>query len=210
MRKKIILDLCGGTGSWSKPYKEAGYDVRLITLPDYNVLTYKPPENVYGIFAAPPCTEYSQMNYGKDKKQLFFAFDKFKHEPNTDILNACLEIIEQCNPVFFAIENPCGIMRKYMGKPEFSFQPYEFGDGWSKKTDVWGKFNKPISTYTWETCPKINLYIRPNRQKPSIAFFHKSAITKIPQLESFNIDSDAALRAITPPGFARAFFKANP
>lgn len=25
---KIILDLCGGTGSWSKPYKEAGYDVR--------------------------------------------------------------------------------------------------------------------------------------------------------------------------------------
>ncbi len=34
-RDKIILDLCGGTGSWSKPYKEAGYDVRLITLPEY-------------------------------------------------------------------------------------------------------------------------------------------------------------------------------
>ena len=31
---KIILDLCGGTGSWSRPYKEAGYDVRLITLPE--------------------------------------------------------------------------------------------------------------------------------------------------------------------------------
>ena len=27
---KIILDLCGGTGSWSKPYKENGYDVRVI------------------------------------------------------------------------------------------------------------------------------------------------------------------------------------
>lgn len=40
---KIILDLCGGTGSWSKPYKEAGYDVRLITLPEYDVLTYDPP-----------------------------------------------------------------------------------------------------------------------------------------------------------------------
>lgn len=25
---KIILDLCGGTGSWSKPYRDAGYDVR--------------------------------------------------------------------------------------------------------------------------------------------------------------------------------------
>lgn len=52
--KKIILDLCGGSGSWSRPYKQAGYDVRLITLPLYDVLLYEPPENVYGILAAPP------------------------------------------------------------------------------------------------------------------------------------------------------------
>jgi len=51
---KIILDLCGGTGSWSRPWKLAGYDVRNITLPDYDVLTYEPPDNVYGILAAPP------------------------------------------------------------------------------------------------------------------------------------------------------------
>lgn len=54
MDKKIILDLCGGSGSWSRPFKQAGYDVRLITLPDYDVLTYEPPENVWGILAAPP------------------------------------------------------------------------------------------------------------------------------------------------------------
>jgi len=24
---KIILDLCGDTGAWSKPYADAGYDV---------------------------------------------------------------------------------------------------------------------------------------------------------------------------------------
>jgi hypothetical protein len=41
--KKIILDLCGGTGAWSKPYKDAGYDVRVITLPEYDVRTYTPP-----------------------------------------------------------------------------------------------------------------------------------------------------------------------
>jgi hypothetical protein len=40
---KIILDLCGGTGSWSKPYRDAGYDVRLITLPEYDVFAYEPP-----------------------------------------------------------------------------------------------------------------------------------------------------------------------
>ena len=36
--RKIILDLCGGTGSWSAPYKQAGYDVRLVTLPDNDVM----------------------------------------------------------------------------------------------------------------------------------------------------------------------------
>lgn len=53
-KPKIILDLCGGTGSWSRYYSLAGYDVRNITLPDFDVLTYEPPENVYGILAAPP------------------------------------------------------------------------------------------------------------------------------------------------------------
>ena len=56
---KIILDLCGGTGAWSKPYKDAGYDVRVITLPEYDVRTYVPPEDVYGVLAAPPCTMFS-------------------------------------------------------------------------------------------------------------------------------------------------------
>jgi len=45
--KKIILDLCGGTGAWSRPYKEAGYDVRVITLPEHDVKTFVPPSAVY-------------------------------------------------------------------------------------------------------------------------------------------------------------------
>jgi hypothetical protein len=210
MNRKIILDLCGGSGAWSKPYRDAGYDVRLITLPEYDVLNYEPPENVYGVLAAPPCTEYSIVN--RDRYitgQYFFDFDKYKNSINTDILNACLKIIEKCNPVFYAIENPCGLMRKYLGRPQFSFQPYQFGDGWSKKTDIWGNFNTPVVTHTWETCPKINLYTRPNRKKPCITFCHKSAKALIPQFDDFEADSDAAFRAITPPGFARAFFKDN-
>jgi hypothetical protein len=208
--EKIILDLCSGTGSWSKPYKDAGYDVRLITLPENDVLTYVPPENVYGILAAPPCTEFSQLNREKFKnKQLFLGYDKYKNSPNTSILNACLSIIEKCNPVIYAIENPCGLMRTYMGKPAFTFQPYQFGDGWTKKTDIWGKFNIPKQKYSWATCPKLALYIRPNRKKPSLAFCHRLAISAIPQLKDFEASTDSALRAITPPGFAKAFFEAN-
>jgi hypothetical protein len=205
--KKIILDLCGGTGSWSKPYKEAGYDVRLITLPENNVLMYEPPENVYGVLTAPPCTEFSPLKYGNDKTQLLM---NDTYEPNKDILNACLKIINKCKPKFYAIENPCGLMRKYMGKPTLSFQPYQYGDGWTKKTDIWGRFKIPKPTHTFETCPKLNIYCRPNRKKPSIAFLHKSAISLIPLFAGIEVETDAALRAITPPGFAKAFFEANP
>ena len=35
--KKIILDLFAGTGAWSQPYLDAGYDVRRITLPEHDV-----------------------------------------------------------------------------------------------------------------------------------------------------------------------------
>jgi hypothetical protein len=207
---KIILDLCGGTGAWSKPYKDAWYDVRLVTLPENDVLTYDPPDNVYGILAAPPCTEFSPMNRNKYKKgERFFDFDRHKDGVNTDILNACLRIIERCNPVFYAIENPCGLMRKYIGRPTLSFQPYQYGDAWTKKTDIWGRFIVPEPQYTWESCPKLNLYIRPKRKRPSIAFLHKSAKVKIPQFAAFDVSSDAAFRAITPPGFASAFFLAN-
>ena len=36
-KDKIILDLCGGTGAWSKPYKDAGYEVHVLTLPECDI-----------------------------------------------------------------------------------------------------------------------------------------------------------------------------
>jgi len=57
---RLILDLCGGTGSWSNPYTNAGYEVIVVTLPDDDVRTFELPEKeVHGIFAAPPCTEFA-------------------------------------------------------------------------------------------------------------------------------------------------------
>ena len=198
---KIILGLCGGTGSWSKPYREAGYDVRLVTLPENNVLTYEPPENVYGILAAPPCTAFSPTGR-RDKK----AMDKA-----LEIVKACQKIIDICKPKWWALENPVGYLKDYIGKPKMIFQPFEYGDGCTKKTAVWGNFNIPNRIYNWENCPKVNLPIRAGREKPSLPYAHKSQILVLPQLKQFKnlCKTDADARAITPPGFARAFFEVN-
>jgi hypothetical protein len=195
--------LCGGTGSWSRPYQEACYDVRIITLPDYDVLTYKPPPNVYGILAAPPCTEFSLLNCKAEPRER-------KPEDGLIVVNACIKIIEQCKPRFYAIENPIGYLKDYLGKPVFYLQPWEFGDAWTKRTCLWGKFNPPKKIYSrWEDVPKLPLYTRPNRKKPNFAYLHKSAIKDIPQLAGYNPKTDADFRAITPPGFAKAFYMAN-
>lgn len=201
-KNKIILDLCGGTGAWSKPYKDAGYDVRLITLPDNDVRTYKPPESVYGILSAPPCTEFSIVKNHKLGRDL---------KKGMKIVDACIHIVNQTNYTFWCMENPVGYLIDFLGNPNFTFQPWEFGDPWTKRTYLWGWFRNPKKIYSeWNNVPKNkNLYIRPGRQKPGIAFLHKSAQKFIPSFENFKIYNDAGFRAITPQGFAKAFFEAN-
>lgn len=183
--KPIILDLCGGTGSWSKPYKEAGYDVRLITLPEWDVADYTPHEKIHGILAAPPCTEFSVAKAN--------AVRDFGSAMNT--VQHCLRIIwlsrKRLGLKWWAMENPRGFLRQFIGRPAFEFQQWEFGDDGIKPTDLWGYFNNPIKT-VWHK-PKGLTTLFPNGKT-----------------NSKNWSGSAAKRAVTPPGFAKAFFEANP
>lgn len=208
--KPIILDLCGGSGSWSKPYKDAGYDVRIITLPEHDVREYHwTGGQVFGVLAAPPCESFSNARRGHPVYNQSMC-----RKDGLDIVRACMRIIKECNPVWWALENPAtGDLVKYLGEPTMIFQPYEFGDGWSKKTALWGVFNKPAKRYTAKDRPEAikGLYVRPTRNYPSLAFQHKSAVNVIPQFAPFVefVKTDYDLRSITPPAFAQAFYEAN-
>jgi len=203
-KSKIILDLCGGTGSWSKPYRDAGYDVRLVTLPKKDVLTYRPPKNVYGILAAPPCTMFSFARTNA----------KLPRDLKAGMLTvrACLNIIykqmeirqgtnEKTLPLkFWALENPYhGFLRRIIGRPAFTFDPWEFGDGYKKRTALWGNFVDPVK-------------LKKVAEQPRSSWSSK----KFDRLKSHEIHGEffgqydrTTRRAITPAGFAQAFFKAN-
>lgn len=193
--KKIILDLCGGTGSWSKPYQDAGYDVRVITLPDYDVRTYQPPENVYGILAAPPCTMFSLARTRAKKPRDF--------NEGMEIVEACLKIIwdirKKQKMAFWALENPMGYLRQFLGKPPFHFDPWEFGEPYTKGTDIWGYFNFPAKQY------KVMTEVMTEEQ----IFKCSTNSRKLPSITDITGSKQQAKRAITPAGFAQAFFKAN-
>ena len=156
------------------------------------------------------------------------------------LVNHCIRIIEEANPVFWAIENPArGALRKYLGKPTMTYQPYQYGSPWSKHTALWGKFHVPEVKYPkWSDVPediKIKeLYVRPtaiyaNGQTrkatgvPSLAFLHAKAHMKhIPEFAPFlekitskpgrvksGVGADMEFRSLCSQKFARAFYEAN-
>lgn len=191
MKERIILDLCGGTGSWSAPYREAGYDVRVITLPSDDVRLYVPPDDVYGILAAPPCDQFSIAKN-------FHGKGNYKHDfrAGLEVVSACCRIILTANPKFWAIENPAnGMLKKWMKEPHLIFNPWQFGDKYQKTTAIWGKFNIPDFSVD---------------QKPEGMVKFSMLKSKEIYPELYGKYTRQERRAITPQGFAKAFFGVNP
>ena len=158
MSKKIILHLCADIGSDSYFYSiDNEYEVIKIGR-DIGVENYKPDFEVHGIIANPPCTEFSNVKNPKldsGGKGMF-------------LVDHCLRIIRQCKPKFWVLENPAsGSLKKFIGKPVFVYQPWEFGSPWTKKTGLWGEFKIPPKKFkNWDEVEKNDkLYVRPGRKK---------------------------------------------
>lgn len=163
---------------------------------------------MYGILAAPPCTMFSfARTNAKKPRDLNYGMAT---------VQACLNIIWKCQKQiskdqqrkptlkFWALENPNGMLNWFLGHPVFQFHPYEFGDGYSKNTCLWGYFNKPIKTHTEENGRVI-------KKK-----FDKLLMPELKKIKSVsdeifrNAKTRQDLRSITPYGFAKAFMEANP
>lgn len=209
---RTILQLCADTGSDTWPYRsDPRYEVITIGA-DIGVENYHPDRPIHGIIANPVCTEFSAARYGK-------AFggaerESGDYELGMELVRECLRVIDEAQPVWYAIENPAtGRLRDFLGKPQFTYEPWQFGSPWTKRTALWGKFTTPTPVYTrWEEVPlNPDIYVRPGR-KPSMAWLHKSAFHVIPEFRDSGMPeptSDMELRSLCSQGFARAFKKAN-
>ena len=203
--KNIILHLCADIGSDSRCFDDSDEFEVIKIGKDIGVENYNPPENVYGVIANPPCTEFSTARAnGKARNP----------DDGMFLVEHCLRIIDECKPTFWVIENPArGVLKNYLGEPKYKYEPWWFGSPWTKQTALWGDFNIPERVYEkWEDVPKLDgLYTRPNRPKPSLAFMHKSHIRYIPEFETFvdKVTCDMHFRSLCSQKFAKAFFDAN-
>ena len=205
-----ILDLCGGTGAWSKPYRDRWpeYQVTVVDpegaddlaengglfkdtvsqfisdlIDEMNDVNAPHILRFRGVIAAPPCTEFAGSGarwwVDKDPQLLWDAIQ---------LVRDCLWIIQRCKPDWWILENPVGRLAKCvpeLGKWHTTYQPWEYGDPYTKKTCLWGNFTMPPKTPVEPTEGGKIWRMAPSPER-------------------------AKLRSITPPGFAQAFFEANP
>jgi hypothetical protein len=197
---KIIISLCDYSGNWPRYYREAGYDVRLFDLKrggDVRLLE-RIEGNVYGILAAPVCTMFAGSGAWARAREKRAGTYNAKIGEALALVDACLRqvVTHRRTLKFWALENPVGTLRNWIGAPAFKFDPCDFGgyagggDAYTKKTLLWGDFITPTPrpVEPVKVCAQGSWIMR---------LGGSSARTK-------------ELRSMTPLGFARAFFEANP
>jgi hypothetical protein len=146
---------------------------------------------VYGILAAPPCTDFagSGAQYWPTKDSDGRTLGSLA------IVDACLRAVAIYQPTFWVLENPVGRLRRYLGPPSYIFHPSDFAgygyeaERYTKKTLLWGRFNPPV--------------------KRPLEPLSTGTSTFIMRLGGSS-ERTKELRSVTPLGFAQAFFEANP
>ena len=199
MSHGLIISLCDRTGNMLRPWVEAGYDCWAVDIQHSirrerekdgirfiwgDVRTWSPKchMGLKMVFAFPPCTHVA-VSGARD----------FRNK-GTAMLRDSLEMFSSCehagrwSGVPYMIENPVGKFSDHMGKPDFTFQPWEYGDLWTKKTCLWTG----------------NGFIMPTPLHKEPPGGVQNTIWKMPPSPN-----RGDLRSITPPGFAAAVFKAN-
>jgi hypothetical protein len=188
MAGPLILSLCDLTGNWSRPYAEAGYRVHRVDIADGQDVRLLDHigEPVHGILAAPPCDHFALSGArwweGKGEQPILDGLA---------LVDACLRAVALYRPAFWALENPVGRLRRWLGPPAMRFQPCQFGDPYNKRTCLWGHFSPPTPLFA----PQARRAVAPVLG----SMMHTRFSGK-----------QKARRSVTPPGFARAFFEANP
>lgn len=191
-----VLSLCDFTGNMVKPWVEAGHDATIIDLQhpmgitkdgtlsrvraDVTRIGLSHPGVWDIVFAFPPCTDLANSGarwfQRKGLKALIDALG---------VVEACRAICEASRAPYM-IENPVGQLSTYWRKPDFTFNPCDYGDPYTKKTCLWVG----------------NGFVMP--PKRPVEPHEGSKMHRLPPSPN-----RANLRSETPMGFARAVFEAN-
>lgn len=205
--EKVVISLFDKTGAWSQPWRDAGYQVYQfdiqsgdgvetfgINMGDVTNFDTQFFNDFFGSFdgldvhcllAATPCTDFASSG-----SRHFAAKDATGTTAFSVALGRiALATIEYFKPAVWAMENPTGRIERLVGLPQWaaSFDPWHFGEDYTKKTMLWGRMNGNMPIAPTEPVAGTKMHTQ---------YGGKSIETK-------------NARSVTPEGFAYAFFMAN-
>lgn len=222
--KNIVVSLFDLTGVMVQPWIDAGYTAYIVDIQHPNGITqdkkqpnlfrigcdlrngWLPPAEIVGkvaaVFAFPECTNVAVSGaahfINKGPRALSLSLDLF----------ATSKEIGEFLQAPYMIENPVSTFSTYCGKPDYTFNPYEYG-GYLPENDRhprWPNYIAPRDSYPKKTCLWTgNGFVMPEKiavdVEPGYSTQHKKLGGK--SLKTKNIRSE------TPRGFAKAVFLAN-
>lgn len=198
MSNGIVLSLCDRTGVMVQPWLDAGYECWIVDVQHpvgqtfdgrlvrfgCDVRDFRDHEdiNLAAVFAFPPCTNLSVSG------ARWFADKGLESlHDSLGIVVACKRICEASGAPWM-LENPVGMLSSYWRKPDYTFQPWQYGDTYTKKTCLW--------TGNGFVMPPAWVAVKPADAKASIHLMPPSV-------------DRGDKRSVTPAGFARAVFESN-
>jgi hypothetical protein len=203
MKSKIVLSLCDLTTNILKPWAKAGYrciavDIQHpagttisndgIELVGADINHYIPPLGDYTmVFAFPPCTHLAVSG-----ARWFQTKGLPKLIEALTLVNRCRELCEWIGAPYM-IENPVSTLATYWRKPDYTFNPCDYG----------GYLNPPGDEYTKKTCLWTGGGFVMPEPKPVEPVLGSKMHLLPPGPERAN------LRSETPMGFAQAVFETN-
>ncbi len=158
-----VLDLCSGTGSATRPFAEAGWDVATLDCDPYwrptilaDVRTWPAPAGAtYDvIWASPPCTAFSRL----DQPGLY------PDEPQTPDLSIATACVQQLQPRVWWLENVRGARAHFaplLGSPTCHLGPWWLWTNclWLRALD--GRPRKSTSGYQRGAHRRLRLAVHP-------------------------------------------------
>ncbi len=205
-RMSTVLALCNRTINMVRPWLENGYRAVTVDIQPADEQTRGREHVVRSIldieaewvaalrpaivFAFPPCTHLAVSG-----SRHFQAKGMAKLIEALSLVEKCRELCEASGAPYM-IENPVSTLSTYWREPDYSFDPSDYGDPYTKRTCLWtgGGFVMP---------PKIHpgdLFETPT----VVPATEGSKMHRLPPSKE-----RADLRAVTPQGFAWAVFRAN-
>ena len=165
------LELFAGSRSFGKVAEEYGHDVistdmeqfgdidwvgDILDIPLKTFADLKPDI----IWASPPCTTFSVAGFTHHYRKVNNIFVPISENAmlGQQILLKTIDIIKACNPKYFFIENPRGLMRKMPCMKDLDRTTIwycTYGDNRAKPTDIWSNHIKNIfNPEGWQPRPE--------------------------------------------------------